>query len=1298
MRLRVKQTFDFCRWTMYLMIVFVAVLCVLSRFLITQLYFYQAQIETYLSESLLTPVTVESVHGFWDAIYPVIELENLHIGHDSENPGLEASFVRAVPSYLESAFFKTAIWKELSVLDLSIELSESADGGWTIAGISTGSDTGSDNVDSTAQKLADMLFRSQKIDIQNLSVDYQFLDGRSVNLKFSEMRVENASSFHRFTAQALVDGENSMEATLELTGEGYQFSQMQGKGYLALSGANISNLLLTFFDDHFTDGASSPVIAEGEVWFDFAPDNAVELHGKVSLLDLYPSEQEGALSLTSNIWAQRTEVGDWRFDLIDLDLSVGDILLDPMQLSMRKEGNGLRLLSERIAVSELSEKILGTGLFSESINEIFDSLAPSGFLSSISVLVSEGSQNQLQWQIEGNLEGVSTQAWRGVPRFENISGYVIADIDGGELLIEASNANLHFERLFSEGLLNEELRGQVGWDIDLDAGLAHIRSGPIQLSLPSESGQVADVSAQFYYSTGLKRDSRPNDLMLSIGMQNGDLSQWRKLVPLSAGENLQNWFIDSDAEGVLPEIGFLYRRNSGIGIPTREAMQLRGSIEQLGLNFASDWPRIENASTNIGIANDRFYSYSDEIQINGIDLQKIDTEILFSEQTQLSTSFEIKQEIAELIDSLKNTPVRSLLGNTLESVQISGPVELDFNYQQPLKSETRLEDIQIEASMFFDGNRLNIIPLDLAIDSIVGTLKYDDQGFSSPRILARLWDRQITGMVSTDEDTQVDLALQIDMQAMQSWIALPALDGLEGQMQTSMQLIFSKDSGGLDFQLHSDTVGLSSNLPQVMQKAADVPRELSVSARFNSGAHVNLNWQDVLGFDMQFDPDGQLLQSAFALDTELPESQPGKIVGLVNIDDFDYREWQFLVEGANAGQGALASDINLYTKKTWVAGVDFGPTASHLIEQDQELNIDFESVFAQGRFTFSDQEQSTPHQLHLQWIDTKHLAEIYKTDTDATNDELEPASEEPGLISSLDPRGFPAMNIDIDRLLYAEEDWGRWHFEVTPHDLGISVSNISSEFASSKIDTESSTRFDWGFNGQEHITNLNLQLDLGDVGEIFELAGESKAVSSEAGTLDAQLSWYDVPWKPTLGLIGGELDIFLDEGNFDAEAQGDELLRLIALFSIDNWARRLKFDFSDVTEEGTGYKSFRGNFRVEDGIISTLDPVQISLPSGRLTFDGIIDMNDSQVDADVVATLPIRNNIAWVSAAAVSLPVGVGVWLFSELFKDELDSVASISYSISGDLDNFDVDAQTVEEVPADEDAIIEAEPQAEVI
>ena len=141
MRRRLKQAYDFCRWTLYLSIVLVAALLLLCRLFISQLYFYQAQIESFLSDSLLTPVTAESAQGVWDNLYPVVELENLRIGHDPENPGLEASFVRAVPNYLESVFLQTAIWEELSILDLNIEVSESADGRWASAGICTDTNT-----------------------------------------------------------------------------------------------------------------------------------------------------------------------------------------------------------------------------------------------------------------------------------------------------------------------------------------------------------------------------------------------------------------------------------------------------------------------------------------------------------------------------------------------------------------------------------------------------------------------------------------------------------------------------------------------------------------------------------------------------------------------------------------------------------------------------------------------------------------------------------------------------------------------------------------------------------------------------------------------------------------------------------------------------------------------------------------------------------------------------------------------------------------------------------------------------
>jgi len=200
------------------------------------------------------------------------------------------------------------------------------------------------------------------------------------------------------------------------------------------------------------------------------------------------------------------------------------------------------------------------------------------------------------------------------------------------------------------------------------------------------------------------------------------------------------------------------------------------------------------------------------------------------------------------------------------------------------------------------------------------------------------------------------------------------------------------------------------------------------------------------------------------------------------------------------------------------------------------------------------------------------------------------------------------MIFDIQQLKYVEQDWGNWHFQVEPHELGASITNLSSEFAGSKIEADGVSRLDWGYNGQEHLTVINLQLGMTDVGDIFRVVNDTAAASSETGERPDQLGWSGVPWKPTLAELGGEVGLGLNDGQFDAEAQGGALLNLIALFSIDKWGRRQHFDFSDLTEGGTGYRSCQAYFGMENGLFSILQPVNVSFNTCLHAFDGLLEL------------------------------------------------------------------------------------------
>jgi hypothetical protein len=73
---------------------------------------------------------------------------------------------------------------------------------------------------------------------------------------------------------------------------------------------------------------------------------------------------------------------------------------------------------------------------------------------------------------------------------------------------------------------------------------------------------------------------------------------------------------------------------------------------------------------------------------------------------------------------------------------------------------------------------------------------------------------------------------------------------------------------------------------------------------------------------------------------------------------------------------------------------------------------------------------------------------------------------------------------------------------------------------------------------------------------------------------------------------------------------------------------------------------------------------------------GLSDVASQTLDAELVATLPVANNLPWVAALAAGLPVAAGVFVVSKVFEKQVNRLSSGIYSIKGTWDdpqiNFD--------------------------
>jgi uncharacterized protein YhdP len=122
----------------------------------------------------------------------------------------------------------------------------------------------------------------------------------------------------------------------------------------------------------------------------------------------------------------------------------------------------------------------------------------------------------------------------------------------------------------------------------------------------------------------------------------------------------------------------------------------------------------------------------------------------------------------------------------------------------------------------------------------------------------------------------------------------------------------------------------------------------------------------------------------------------------------------------------------------------------------------------------------------------------------------------------------------------------------------------------------------------------------------------------------------------------------------------------------------LQLDFSDVVGQNLAYNDVSGRFAFDQGVAQLVEPLQMQMPSGRMSMAGRFDLMQETLDGQLVATLPVATNLPWVGALMGGLPAALGVYLTGKVLERQVNRLSSISYSLSGDWDDIEVDVDKI--------------------
>ena len=138
------------------------------------------------------------------------------------------------------------------------------------------------------------------------------------------------------------------------------------------------------------------------------------------------------------------------------------------------------------------------------------------------------------------------------------------------------------------------------------------------------------------------------------------------------------------------------------------------------------------------------------------------------------------------------------------------------------------------------------------------------------------------------------------------------------------------------------------------------------------------------------------------------------------------------------------------------------------------------------------------------------------------------------------------------------------------------------------------------------------------------------------------------------------------QGQF-VEVQGSaSALRVFGLLNFNSISRRLRLDFSDLLGKGFSYDTTKTLLVGQDGVFDTREPLRVVGPSSTLELNGTLDMAREQIDAKLLVTLPVTNNLPLAALIVGAPAVGGALFIADKLLGDRVARFASVQYKVKG--------------------------------
>jgi len=1232
-----------------------------------------------VEQSLDTTLTVEGLQGRLQRLDPGMTARGLRIvSRDGPNgearPLLEVGNAALRLDTLSSLLHWQPVFARARLGAVTVHLYQDDAGDWRWPGVASGGAASGDLAAGGLDQWLGLLLR-QRLSVEDVRV---VLHGRDGELTLTAPRLLVAGQDRRVhvEGQWFVEGQKtrSLSVVMEVQpgDDGLEDFDAALQARMDLGSLDRLGQLLS----HGNAVRLDRVSGQASLWARWQKARVADARLQVSVPSLSLDSDDGPVVL-EDIGARaqwrRAPSGDgWQAWVNALSLRDADqsATVLPSRLALRGNDQGWWLRSTPFSLEALAA--LGGRLpLPEAARRTLDALQPRGRVQGLQVGRQAGA-----WQVKAALQGAAVDPWQNVPGGGPVDAWVVADGKQGHVDFSGGKGmTLHFPEIFPDPLVLDAAGGRVDWSLAERQPLITGRNLQMRWrDAPVDGGFSLRLP-------GNNADRRPGQFTLDLAMRDVDavetpLGEW---LPLKLFDADLRDFLTGGIRGRVPR-GSLHVEqrldkeamaddgNDGGGddLGTRTRLTLDLDIEQGRLPYDPEWPALEAVSGHLHMVDDTLKARVDHAETRGLVSEGATVSMV---DKRLRVDGPVSGPVQGLLQFLAAAPIDSLddFADWRGAGRVAGDLTVAVALDAPGKGDPPVT-VAVDARV--DAPSLRLPQSGLVLGNVNGRLRYRHAG-DTDTLTGQLGARAFQGPLLATFDVGgagVTLEGRALARGLLAWVGATGLSGLlEGYFPYSATLDLSGASPRLS--LDSDLQGLAVKLPAPFGKTAAARVPLHLEAAQNPRRveatlkdRLRLRWR-ALGPETG---QGQVWLEQWP--ATLP-AWPGDRGWTVDwrTPRLPLTAWQEALAGLGAWPGGASGsdDSGRAALRRLTLQTPCLARAEHCLG---DLEAQVTPLPAQGWSVALQGSVVAGHASYRRHRVKPVSVQLSRLDLDALTPDAPPAKLSREIATAPEPQPLPdwvarlpAGRVEIATLIRGGQRFGPFSadWEATPARLRVAPVSLTLG------DITGQGELVWEASGNDaSLSRSRLTLEGGDLGSALQALGQPVAVRSRRTRVQSQLAWPGTPWQFALARSRGNIDAELDDGSF--LTLDSPSARLIGLLNIDNLLRRLRLDFSDVTDQGTAFDSVRGHATLYDGRLETGGPVKIDGASTQFSLDGSVDLMARRLDLMLGVTVPVSQNLPLAAVLAGAPYVGGALYLADKLFGGWLDQVTRIYYRVQG--------------------------------